>query len=380
MAEKKVKRSAEGPAKSGGGGVVSSYNEWDPLEEVIVGSAHGACEMAFEPALGAYHGIDSPGRSFRGARHSAAEIDRANEQLDGFARLLEREGVVVRRPRPVDSFKPYETPDFAVPCGHGHACPRDLLLVVGDEIIEAPMAQRSRFFEYRAYRPLIKEYFHRGARWTTAPKPLMDDPLYVAGYTTEREPFDFRRHPGLTEHEPCFDAACFERFGRDIFWQPDLVSNDFGFRWLQRHLGPGYRLHRIEFLDGLPQHLDATLVPIRPGVVLVNPERPCTDDGLELFRQNGWEILEAPPSVRNGPPAARDVSNWISLNILCLDPGTVIVEEAEEPMMKFLESLGCRVVPCPFHYVYKFGGGFHCCSVDIRRRGRLESYFPSLDN
>ncbi len=56
--------------------------------------------------------------------------------------------------------------------------PRDILLTVGDEIIEAPMAWRARFFEYRAYRSLIKEYFRAGATWTTAPKPQMSDDLY----------------------------------------------------------------------------------------------------------------------------------------------------------------------------------------------------------
>lgn len=40
------------------------------------------------------------------------------------------------------------------------------------------MAWRSRFFEYRAYRSIIKDYFHRGAKWTTAPKPTMADELY----------------------------------------------------------------------------------------------------------------------------------------------------------------------------------------------------------
>ena len=58
------------------------------------------------------------------------------------------------------------------------AMPRDIVMTVGDEIIEAPMAWRSRFFEYRAYRPLMKEYFHGGAKWTTAPKPQMSDELY----------------------------------------------------------------------------------------------------------------------------------------------------------------------------------------------------------
>ena len=56
--------------------------------------------------------------------------------------------------------------------------PRDFLLIVGNEMIEAPMAWRSRFFEYRAFRTLIKEYFEKGAKWTAAPKPLMSDELY----------------------------------------------------------------------------------------------------------------------------------------------------------------------------------------------------------
>lgn len=71
----------------------------------------------------------------------------------------------------------YKTPDFQS-SGLYAAMPRDILLVVGDEIIEAPMAWRSRFFEYRAYRSLLKEYFRGGAKWTTAPKPLMSDDLY----------------------------------------------------------------------------------------------------------------------------------------------------------------------------------------------------------
>ena len=49
---------------------------------------------------------------------------------------------------------------------------------MGNEIIEAPMALRSRFFEYRAYRPLLKDYFKRGAMWTAAPKPQMVADLY----------------------------------------------------------------------------------------------------------------------------------------------------------------------------------------------------------
>tara|TARA_Y100001978_G_C23545397_1_gene361853 strand:- start:420 stop:617 length:198 start_codon:yes stop_codon:yes gene_type:complete len=63
------------------------------------------------------------------------------------------------------------------------------------------------------------------------------------------------------------------------------------------------------------------------------------------------------------------------MNVLVLDQETVIVEEAEEPLAEFLEDLSFEVLPVPFEKVYRFGGGFHCCTVDVRRDGILKSYF-----
>jgi len=63
--------------------------------------------------------------------------------------------------------------------GYMNACPRDGLMVVGDEIIESAMAWRSRLFEFYPYKKLFSDYFRRGARWTAAPRPTMADDLYV---------------------------------------------------------------------------------------------------------------------------------------------------------------------------------------------------------
>src|SRR5260370_18424467 len=150
----------------------------------------------------------------------------------------------------------------------------------------------------------------------------MPDRLY-AECGPGREPFDFMSGPLLTEFEPVFDAAIFARCGRDIVWQPELVSNEFGAEWLGRHLGPTFRIHRIRFRERTPTHIDTTLVPVRPGLVLINPERPCIDGSLQMFKANGWQVVSAPPSVRTGPAPARDVSNWISLHILMLYQPTV---------------------------------------------------------
>ena len=359
--------------------IVNSWNEWDPLQEVIVGSARGAADIGFEPALSPYFPVNSPERQLGGQPVHPAVVDAAERQLDSFAELLDRLGITVRRPDPVEHNIPVKTPDWDVAGGHANACPRDVLLVIGNEIIEAPMAQRARYFEFRAYRSLLKNYFRSGARWTTAPKPSMSDDLYAERSPAGHDSFDFMSGPLLTEFEPAFDAACFARCGRDIFWQPDLVSNECGAEWLRRHLGPTFRIHRIPFRERTPTHIDTTLVPVRPGLVLINPERPCTDGALQLFTSNGWQVVAAPPSVRTGPAPARDVSNWISMNILMLNERTAVVEQAETPMIDLMRSLGCEVIPCPFDRVYAFGGGFHCCTVDIRRDGTLQSYFPSLD-
>lgn len=358
--------------------VVNSYNGWDPLEEVIVGSVANAAKAGYEPALAPYF-PDPATRGFDAARRSDDDIAAAEQQLNTLAEVLQQEGAVVRRPTPMDYLTEVRTPTFNVASQNSSTCPRDVLLVVGDEIIEAPMAQRSRFFEYLPYRELVKEYFNAGARWTAAPKPSMSDEIYVGGFTTADGDFDADTHPALTEFEPCFDAASFARIGRDIFYQPDVVTNDFGARWLARHLGPEYRMHRARFADPHPQHIDATMVPLRPGLVMLNPGRPPLDGTRALFEENGWKVAMAPPSVRARAPRTVEVSNWISMNVFCVNEDTVICEEREKPMIELLKSLGFRMIALPFANVYPFGGSFHCCTLDIRRTGGLESYFPNLD-
>jgi glycine amidinotransferase len=360
-------------------GVVCSYNEWDPLEEIIVGTVRGSVRSPFEPGFAPFVPLGDPEREFRGGPWPQEEVARAEEQLDRFAALLESRGIVVRRPEPLDHAVRVETPDFVSEAGHGQVCPRDLLIVVGEEIIEAPMAHRCRYFEYRAYRRLLKHYFALGARWTAAPKTTMADASYTPGYETVSRPYDFSTHANLTEDEPYFDAACFSRMGRDIFWQPDIVSNQMGADWLARHLGPTYRVHKVEFHEPFPHHIDATMVPLRPGLVMVNPDRPAKGDCMRVFEDSGWEVVDAVPSAHDTSVWAWGVSKWISMNILSLDEKTVVIDAGEEPFGELLDGLGFDVLPTPFDAVYPFGGSFHCTTTDVRRRGELQSYFPALD-
>lgn len=349
---------------------VSSHNEWDPLEEVIVGIIDDACFPTWHEPLRSVlpAGQIENFRRNSGRPFPADQIEAARRELDEFQRILEGEGVKVRRPEPIAHRETYTNPGWSS-TGLYAAMPRDALLAVGDQIIECPMAWRSRYHEALAYRPLLKEYFRGGAGWSAGPKPELTDEQFDPDWTDPGE--DGPQRLVLTEFEPTFDAADFVRFGRDIVAQKSNVTNEFGIEWLRRHLGEEYRIHVFEFRDAHPMHIDATLVPLAPGKLLVHPER--VPEVPELFK--GWDVRPAPqPVLPDGHPLYM-TSKWLNMNVLSLDHERVMVERQDEPMIAALRAFGLTPIPCDFRNFNSFGGSFHCATLDVRRTGELESYF-----
>uniref|UniRef100_A0A2K5W7J8 Glycine amidinotransferase n=1 Tax=Macaca fascicularis TaxID=9541 RepID=A0A2K5W7J8_MACFA len=356
---------------------VSSYNEWDPLEEVIVGRAENACVPPFtiEVKANTYEKYWPFYQKHGGHYFPKDHLKKAVTEIEEMCNILKMEGVTVRRPDPIDWSLKYKTPDFES-TGLYSAMPRDILIVVGNEIIEAPMAWRSRFFEYRAYRSIIKDYFHRGAKWTTAPKPTMADELYDRDYpihsVEDRHKLAAQGKFVTTEFEPCFDAADFIRAGKDIFAQRSQVTNYLGIEWMRRHLAPDYRVHIISFKDPNPMHIDATFNIIGPGTVLSNPDRPCHQ--IDLFKKAGWTIITPPtPIIPDDHPLWMS-SKWLSMNVLMLDEKRVMVDANEVPTQKMFEKLGITTIKVNIRNANSLGGGFHCWTCDVRRRGTLQSY------
>ncbi|XP_029599831.1 glycine amidinotransferase, mitochondrial [Salmo trutta] len=357
---------------------VCAYNEWDPLEEVIVGRAENARVPPFtvEVKANTYEKHWPFYQKYGGQSFPEDHLKKAVAEIEEMCNILRMEGVTVQRPEPMDWSFEYNTPDFTS-TGMYAAMPRDILMVVGNEIIEAPMAWRSRFFEYRAYRPLIKEYFRKGAKWTTPPKPTMSDELYDQEYpirtVEDRHKLAAQGKFVTTEHEPCFDAADFIRAGRDLFVQRSQVTNYMGIEWMRRHLAPDYKVHIISFKDPNPMHIDATFNIIGPGLVLSNPDRPCRQ--VEMFEKAGWTVVKPPtPLIPDDHPLWMS-SKWLSMNVLMLDPKRVMCDANEHTIHKMFENLGIKTIKVNIRHANSLGGGFHCWTTDVRRRGSLESYF-----
>lgn len=358
--------------------IVKSYNEWGTLEEVIVGRLDYAMfpswnviNVATIPPV-AKHSIEELYK--RAANPYPKEVVEAGEKdLENFVSILENEGVKVQRPDIVDYSQSFSAPVWKIKNGFCSANPRDAFLVIGDEIIEAPMADRGRYFETWAYRSLLKNYFINGAKWISAPKPQLLDNQYNYNYIEPNENKEMRYV--VTEFEPTFDGADFLRCGKDIFVQKSHVTNELGIQWLQRHLGNQYRIHILETKCRQPLHIDTTLCFLGPGKLLINPKFIDKNKLPSIF--NKWHVFEAPKPISfyTLNTKIKVVSDWMSLNMLMLDEKRIIVEKNQEPMIKFLKSVGLKPIPCAFENYYPFGGSFHCATLDIRRKGKLESYF-----
>ena len=360
------------PSK-GNGPVVNSYNEWDPLEEAVVGVAEGTAVAPWHVALRATMPRDKWEwfRQHGGEPFPQRVLEAAGEELDNFARVLEDAGVTVRRPDVVDHTKPFSTPEWTS-TGVYATFARDIMLVVGDQIIEAPMGWRSRLYSMSPYRRIVKDYWARGARWVAAPRPELPDEAFNADYDPdEHDSFTGPEDSVLREFEPTFDVGDFMRCGRDIFAQPSHVTNWMGIEWVRRHLGDEFRVHEVLFDDAHPMHVNATFLPLAPGKLLVNPERVTKVP--DMF--DGWDVLRAPePAIPDDHPMYMS-SKWVSINLLMLDPEHVFVEENETELIRALDQWGLEPIPVPFRNVYSLGGAFHCVVNDVRRRGGLEDYF-----
>lgn len=63
------------------------------------------------------------------------------------------------------------------------------------------------------------------------------------------------------------------------------------------------------------------------------------------------------------------------MNTLSLDTERILVEAQEQPLIDMYEELGLKVIKVPFRNAQNLGGGLHCYTCDVRRKGTLESYF-----
>jgi N-dimethylarginine dimethylaminohydrolase len=212
-------------------------------------------------------------------------------------------------------------------------CPRDRLLVWQDTIVDCAMMYPCRNQEIQNY------------------SRILSDAKTVLTMPTDQ---------GMT-----LDAANICRLGNTWLFLESASGNRQAYEWLCEKF-PQVTIELCNFYAGV--HIDSTIVPLREGLVMLNASRVNESSCPKVFKD--WEKIW----VTDEMIVAQDfyqypyASKWIAMNMLVLDPETVMVDADQKDLIGLLKTKGFDIIPMRLRHSRTLGGGFHCVTLDTHRK------------
>jgi len=301
--------------------MISSRNEWSPLKKIVVGSATDANWPVMDPVF-SREGEKTTWQESPVPRGPVSQriIEETNEDLDVLATTLIGLGVEVVRPDPLN---------FQVHDGMSNYCPRDRLLVHGSTVIDTAMLYPCRDMELQCYHDIVKD----------------------------AEVIHMPRDQGLV-----LDAANVCRLGNKMLFLESASGNREAYDWLCEQF-PDVQIELCNFYAGV--HIDSTIVPLREGLVMLNASRVTFDTVPQVF--DGWHKIWITDVVAQDFYKYPYASKWIAMNMLVVNPHTVICNRNQPELIKTLKSYQFEVIPLELRHSRTLGGGFHCVTLDLHR-------------
>jgi N-dimethylarginine dimethylaminohydrolase len=305
-------------------GMINSYNEYSTLKKIVVGDATYANWPVYDPVFRAEaeHTLwkETPLPSGPVPQHI---IDEANQDLQGLCNILVDHGVEVVRP---------STFNFQTHDGMYNYCPRDRFIVHGGTIIDPAMMYPCRDMEYQCYIDILEQ----ADRIIRMPR--------AAGMV--------------------LDAANILRVSRNKWLFLESASgNRAAYEWLCEQL-PEVEIELCNFYAGV--HIDSTIVALNANTFVVNGSRVNNTTLPKMLQDK--TVLYVNQVVAQGFHEYPYASKWIALNMLSIDPKTVIVDSKQTDLIQTLRNqLGMTVIPHELRHSRTLGGGFHCTTLDLIR-------------
>ena len=302
--------------------MISSYNEWDPIRSVVVGSAKYANWPSADPVFAR----ESEKTTWKETPVPSGPVpdhivDEANEDLHILAYTLHNLGIHVIRPSPRN---------YPVTGGMYNYCPRDRLLVYGSTIVDPAMMYPCRDQEILT----LEEVTHKSHDIRVMP-----------------------RDQGMV-----FDAANVCRLNDTWLYLESDSGNRRAYEWLCDQF-PDVTIELVNFYSGV--HIDSTIVPLREGLVMLNASRVSEATVPKCLES--WEKIWVHDVVAQDFYQYPYASKWIAMNMLVVDPTTVVVDRHQVDLIKTLESHQFTVIPLELRHSRTLGGGFHCVTLDLLR-------------
>mgnify|MGYP006168821925 FL=1 len=389
----------------------NAYNGWDPLKQVILGSAY--TPDFFE---------DIKDSKLRDLLQKL--LYETQEDLNGFKRMLNQAGVdVLQYPENtsvLDLNKKYEsvneiydeqadknwnywlTQRGGIP--KPAIAPRDQLITYGNKLSMTGHDPAGRdFFLENDW--IDKENFD--TRLVDEHDFMTLGPLEPTKYNFDGRnmKWDNRFIEGTNEYAQYrnmswgYQAPSVTRVGDTLVVDEIEVSN----------LGEYLRKEYPQFKQthhAMGGHNDGVFCPVKPGAIITTDERTNYSDTFP-----GWDV-----HVINNPYQVKDVGNWnkqrigvggewwtperesnpeyvkfidswltdwvgavnetqFEVNMLVINPNLVFCTNYNEGVWKFLKSIGVEPVIMPFRHRFFWDAGLHCLTLDTVREGGMQNYF-----
>jgi len=302
--------------------MIHSFNEWDNLKHVIVGRADWANWPTSDPVFAresektTWTETDVPSGSV-----PSWIIEEANQDLDQLAQTLQTLGVRVSRP---------ESMNFQLCNGMYNYCPRDRLLIYGNTVVDPAMMYPCRDQEINCYASLLNQ----ASKVISMPR----------------------------DQSMIMDAANVLRLNDRMLFLESASGNYPAYVWLQEQF-PDVEIEICNFYAGV--HIDSTIVPLREGLVMLNASRVSPHNVPRCFAN--WDYIWVDDVVPQKFFQYPYASKWIAMNVLVINPKTVIVDRHQTALQKVLNQHGFETVPLELRHSRTLGGGFHCVTLDIER-------------
>lgn len=318
-----------------------ALNEWDELQQIIVGVADHAVIPKMDKSLRLvnYSHLDDISQVKDGAYPSEV-IKEANEDLEKFCDFLRSMNVDVLRPT-------REKTDYY------NYCPRDIVFAHKDKALAAPMCLRARKKNYKS----LEQHFEN---------------LHVADFSQADDLYNEQcvLNPdvyALTDAEPCFDAANILRANDHLLYLISNSGNKKGAQYLQDHVGSDTKVITVEGIYSY-MHIDSTIAFLKEGLMLLNPSR-IPDKKILPKPFCDWDAIYCPDPTDIGYyPGYCNSSIWIGMNLLSINPNLVVLEKNQISLAKELKKYNIESALLEMRHSRTLSGCFHCVTLDTKRK------------
>jgi len=324
---------------------VHVYSEYGKLREIIIGRPLEEDDPLWDWGPGmdeefSWMTEDNLKKFKSGAGKPFAEVfperfTKTREQMDGFKKALEDEGIIVHQVPKLQ----HEDRNY-INRGVEQMYPRDVWCTAGDTVMVSSLRMPWKRKQQFAMAPFYMDLMRKSeAKYLSAPQATTD---ILSARTHEAE-----------KYSVLFDGGDFFVNGNEIYIGQGHGSNALGAKFVQDMLGDQFKVFPLQ-LSKSALHLDCTISLIRDGVGII-----CRD----------WLISDLPDSIKDWTwiEATAEEAVMLGVNGLPVAPNRIMFDPYHARLVNELKVHDVEVVEVPYDQVASWGGSMRCSTQPVYR-------------